>query len=79
MSVRDAEKLAQNNIRAQTQPAPEMKSVQKDPDTLALERSLSDSLGLEVAVAHKGVGGKLTISYKSLEQLEEICRLLERR
>ena len=79
MSVRDAERIAQNNIRGQSQPAPETKSVEKDPDTLALERSLSDSLGLEVTVNHKANGGRLTISYKSLEQLEEICRLLERR
>jgi ParB family transcriptional regulator, chromosome partitioning protein len=79
MSVRDAERLAQNNIRSQTHPALETKSAQKDPDTLALERSLSDSLGLDVIVNHKGNGGRLTISYKSLEQLEEICRLLERR
>jgi ParB family chromosome partitioning protein len=79
MSVRDAERLAQNNIRAQSQPVLETKSAQKDPDTLALERSLSDALGLDVIVNHRGGGGKLTISYKSLEQLEEICRLLERR
>jgi ParB family chromosome partitioning protein len=78
LSVRDAERLAQNDIKAQT--APETKSAvqEKDPDTLALERSLSDRLGLDVKVAHKGEGGRLTISYKSLEQLEEICRLLER-
>jgi len=79
LSVRDAERIAQNNIRGQSQVAPETKSAPKDPDTLALERSLSDSLGLDVLVNHKGNGGRLTISYKSLEQLEEICRLLERR
>jgi ParB family transcriptional regulator, chromosome partitioning protein len=79
MSVRDAERLAQNNIKAQSNPVLETKSAPKDPDTLALERTLSDSLGLSVAVSHRGNGGKLTISYKSLEQLEEICRLLERR
>ncbi|MGV3549778.1 ParB/RepB/Spo0J family partition protein [Rhizobium sp.] len=79
MSVRDAERIAQNNIRSQSQSAPETKSVQKDPDTIALERSLSDALGLDVIVNHKANGGRLTISYKSLEQLENICRLLERR
>jgi ParB family chromosome partitioning protein len=78
-SVRDAERIAQANIRAQDNPTLETKSVQKDPDTLALERSLSDNLGLDVTVSHKGNGGRLTISYKSLEQLENICRLLERR
>lgn len=78
-SVRDAERIAQNNIRSQGQTVLETKSAQKDPDTLALERSLSDSLGLDVIVNHKGNGGRLTISYKSLEQLENICRLLEKR
>lgn len=82
MSVRDAERLAQNDIKAQADPnhgqaAP--KDV-KDADTLALERTLSDVLGLDVTVNHKGSGGgQLRISYKTLEQLEEICRLLERR
>jgi ParB family chromosome partitioning protein len=79
MSVRDAEKLAQNNIKAQSEPPPGLRRDQKDSDTLALERTLSDALGLEVAINHKTSGGQIKISYKSLEQLEEICRLLERR
>ena len=77
--MRDAERLAQHNSKAQNSPAPEIKAISKDPDTLALERTLSDTLGLAVTVSHKANGGKLTIAYKSLEQLEEICRLLERR
>ncbi|MDO3435925.1 ParB/RepB/Spo0J family partition protein [Rhizobium sp. CBN3] len=80
MSVRDAEKLAQNNIKAQSEPQqPALRGDQKDSDTLALERTLSDALGLEVSINHKNGGGQIKISYKSLEQLEEICRLLERR
>jgi ParB family transcriptional regulator, chromosome partitioning protein len=78
LSVRDAERLAQNDIKAQSAPEAKTAVPEKDPDTLALERSLSDRLGLEVKVAHKGEGGRLMIAYKSLEQLEEICRLLER-
>jgi ParB family chromosome partitioning protein len=79
MSVRDAERLAQNDIKAQSNPEGSQHRVpEKDADTLALERNLSDRLGLDVKVAHKGEGGRLTISYKSLEQLEDICRLLER-
>jgi ParB family chromosome partitioning protein len=81
MSVRDAERLAQNDIRAQNDPnygKPSHKE-EKDADTLALERTLSDSLGLDVTVNHKASGGQLRISYKTLDQLEEICRLLERR
>ncbi|ANM12838.1 MULTISPECIES: ParB/RepB/Spo0J family partition protein [unclassified Rhizobium] len=80
MSVRDAEKLAQNNIKAQSEPQlAAARRDQKDSDTLALERTLSDALGLDVAINHKTSGGQIKIFYKSLEQLEEICRLLERR
>ncbi|EUC01008.1 parB-like partition protein [Rhizobium sp. CF080] len=78
MSVRDAEKLAQNDIKAQSEPTVS-KAEQKDSDTLALERTLSDSLGLEVKINHKNGGGQIRIGYRTLEQLEEICRLLERR
>ena len=80
MSVRDAERLAQNDIKAQSEPrnaGPRLD--QKDSDTLALERTLSDALGLDVNINHKANGGQIRIAYKSLEQLEEICRLLERR
>jgi ParB family chromosome partitioning protein len=82
MSVRDAERLAQNDIKAQADPnhGQAVPKDVKDADTLALERTLSDVLGLDVTVNHKGSGGgQLRISYKTLEQLEEICRLLERR
>ncbi|MCM2440446.1 ParB/RepB/Spo0J family partition protein [Agrobacterium vitis] len=78
MSVRDAERLAQNDIKGQGQPKPHVVPV-KDSDTVALERSLSDRLGLDVSINHKGGGGQLRINYKTLEQLEEICRLLEAR
>lgn len=80
LSVRDTEKLAQNDIRLQNAPDQAAKSrPEKDADTIALERSLTDSLGLDVSVSHKATGGHLKISYKTLDQLEEICRLLERR
>ena len=81
MSVRDAERLAQNDIRAQSDPdqGRASRKEEKDADTVALERTLSDVLGLDVTVNHKGSGGHLKIAYKTLEQLEEICRLLERR
>lgn len=80
MSVRDAERLAQNDIKAQNDPHPAgARRDEKDSDTLALERTLSDTLGLDVSINHRGNGGQVKISYKTLEQLEEICRLLERR
>jgi ParB family chromosome partitioning protein len=81
LSVRDAEKLAQRDAEQGSSPVGiETKSAnrpeEKDADTLALERSLSDVLGLKVQLAHKGQGGQLRIDYKSLEQLDELCRLL---
>ncbi len=78
LSVRDAEKLAQTHIKAQNAPPAEPREP-KDSDTVALERSLTDRLGLAVAINHKGSGGQIKISYKTLDQLEEICRLLEGR
>ena len=49
----------------------------KDADTLALEKTLSDALGLKVAVEHDGAeGGYVSISYKTLEQLDGIVKRL---
>lgn len=51
----------------------------KDADTVALEQSLQDALGLQVDVKHKGdKGGQVVIRYKTLEQLDEVCRRLTR-
>jgi ParB family chromosome partitioning protein len=49
----------------------------KDADTLALERNISDQLGLKVEISFAGdKGGEVKISYKTLEQLDEVCRRL---
>ncbi|MGR6467488.1 ParB/RepB/Spo0J family partition protein [Rhizobium sp. PAMB 3182] len=79
MSVRDAEKLAQKDIRGPGLTSSSSVQAPKDSDTLALERTLSDTLGLDVTINHKGESGQVRIAYRSLEQLEEICRLLEKR
>ena len=50
----------------------------KDPDTKALERRLSDALGLEVSVDHRGQGGTLHIKYRDLDQLDGVLRKLDR-
>jgi ParB family chromosome partitioning protein len=47
-----------------------------DADLAALERQLSDILGLRVTVAHKGQGGSVTLHYSSLDQLDMICQRL---
>ena len=76
LSVRDAERVAQEDINGASQQSAKKEAVQKDADTLALEKSLTDVLGLKVQLDHKGEKGKLQISYKSLEQLDSICKLL---
>jgi ParB family chromosome partitioning protein len=48
----------------------------KDPDTKALEKKLSDTLGLEVSVDHRGQGGTLHIKYRDLDQLDAVIRKL---
>ena len=49
---------------------------QKDADTRALEKGLSDLLGLEVAINHRKGRGEVRIQYTNLEQLDDICRRL---
>ena len=48
----------------------------KDADTRALEKSLSDLLGLEVTIDHKSSGGQVRIHYTTREQLDDVCRRL---
>ncbi|MCX5581404.1 ParB/RepB/Spo0J family partition protein [Kaistia terrae] len=78
LTVRDAEALTQNEPKkGGAQRA--ANRAEKDADTRALEKLLGDSLGLMVTIDHKSNGtGELKIRYKSLEQLDEICRLLKR-
>ena len=49
-----------------------------DADTEALARSLSERLGVRVKVTFDGKGGALIISYKSLDQLDEVLARLDR-
>ena len=70
LSVRAAETLAQQHSTARK---PLKRKAYKDADTRALEQRIADSLGLVVDIDDKGArGGKVTIKYKTLEQLEEI-------
>ncbi|HTV28430.1 MAG TPA: ParB/RepB/Spo0J family partition protein [Xanthobacteraceae bacterium] len=51
----------------------------KNADTLALEKRLADALGLAVSVDNRSRGGTLAIRYRSLDQLDEVVRRLERK
>ncbi|MEM1352279.1 MAG: ParB/RepB/Spo0J family partition protein [Pseudomonadota bacterium] len=52
--------------------------VEKDADTKALEGDLSAALGMKVVLNHKSGGetGQMTLHYKNLEELDELCRIL---
>lgn len=45
---------------------------------MALERRLSDLLGLKVGIEFRGekAGGKVTVTYRTLDQLDDIIRRL---
>ena len=47
-----------------------------DPNIRALENELTTNLGLRVKITPKGEGGSLSISYRSLEQLEGLLKRL---
>ncbi len=77
LTVRDVERIAQGDAAA-SGAAPQKRSRQaKDPDTRAVEKALEDVLGLNVSIAHGAAGGELRIKYKSLEQLDALCRRLK--
>ncbi len=70
--MREAEALSQQRDLPKRKPVAESADA-RDADTLALERRLSDALGLSVSLNHSERGGKVEIRYKTLEQLDDIC------
>jgi ParB family chromosome partitioning protein len=48
----------------------------RDPDTRALEGKLALALGTKVVIRNTGDAGRITISYRTAEQLDAICRRL---
>ena len=80
LSVRETEKLAKSGA-AKAKPKTTKSGATadgKDADTKALEGDLSANLGMKVAVDHTPgkENGKITISYDSLDQLDDLCRIL---
>lgn len=79
MSVRDIERIVQEEARGETKSAVAAKpKAEKDPDTRALEKALEEALGLSVSIAHRANGsGEVRIGYKTLEQLDALCHRLK--
>lgn len=78
LSAREAEALTRKPDAAAASARPKsLPKPDKDADTLALEKNISDQLGLKVEISFSGdKGGEVKIAYKTLEQLDEICRRL---
>ena len=82
LNVRQAEALAHEEGVPERKPQKARSGsaavkVDKDADTLALEKRVSDALGLAVTVSHRDPGGTVQINYRNLEQLDEVVRRLE--
>ena len=76
LSVRAVEKLAaEPQKRAPRRSGRELDEA-SEADRKALERTLSDALGLKVRLDARGAKGSLRIDYKSLEQLDDLCSRL---
>jgi len=82
LNVRDTERLVKEEGAAPApaiarEPAKPSVPGKKDADTRALEGDLAAALGLEIAIDHKPKGsGTLTIAYRSLDQLDDVCKRL---
>lgn len=77
LSVRETERLA-NEGKSETKPGKKPAAPSKDADTRMLENDLSAAIGMSVVISHSsaGDGGTVTIRYKDLEQLDQLCQTL---
>ncbi len=82
LSVRATEALVKKSLQSGSteEPVKQRSTVsdEKDADTRALEGDLSAILKMKVTLSHRegNDGGTLTIQYKSLDQLDELCRVI---
>jgi ParB family transcriptional regulator, chromosome partitioning protein len=75
LNVRQVEAIARQSGRPSGKPT----KAAKDPNTRALEKQVSDALGYNVVIEQRGKSGTVKVSYRDLEQLDEIIRRLARR
>jgi ParB family chromosome partitioning protein len=77
LNVRQAEALAHVEGVPERKPHKARGRKTKDADTAALEKRVSDALGLAVSIDHRDSAGTVHIRYRDLDQLDEIVRRLE--
>src|SRR5437660_6417326 len=76
LNVRQVEALAKDRASGKGRAA--KTRAMKSADTIALERRVSDALGLAVVIDHRGEAGVLRIHYSNLDQLDGVLRRLQR-
>jgi ParB family transcriptional regulator, chromosome partitioning protein len=80
LNVRQVEAMARERVQGKKQANGRARKGSKSADTQALEKRLSDALGLAVQLSDHGRrGGTLSIRYRSLDQLDDVLRRLEKR
>ena len=83
LNVRQVEAIARHAVdksgKAHGHARASRKSAPKGANLAALEKRLSDALGLAVGINEGKRGGVLSIRYRNLDQLDEVMRRLERR
>ncbi len=76
LNVREVEALVMGRKTGAGPSAPKQPA-QKDPDTRAAEREMSDALGLSVVInPGNGEAGEIVVRYKTMEQFETIHKAL---
>jgi ParB family chromosome partitioning protein len=80
LNVRQTEALAHEEgvpERKPQKPRGSAGKIAKDADMVALEKRLSDAVGLKVSIDHRDPAGVVQIKYRDLDQLDEIIKKLE--
>ena len=73
LNVRETEAL----VKKSQEPVKEKEPVEKTPDIELLEQQFCEQFNTQVTIKHNAKGkGKLTISYKNLDQLDKIVELI---
>jgi len=76
LNVRQVEEIARQESGRSGKSRPRKQSEDKSADTLALEKRLSDALGLVVSIDARGEGGVVSIRYRNLDQLDDLAQRL---
>ena len=79
LNVRQVEEIARQESSRSGKPQSRKRSAEKNADTLALEKRLSDALGLVVSIDARGESGVVSIRYRNLDQLDDLAQRLEKK